>query len=198
MIPTHELEQRLRAGDAGALADYLERHRPQLLAYIERRLGEALRRKIEPADLIQETAVAALNALPQTDLSDRDPFGWLCQLAEQRIIDASRRFRAGKRSADLEVPLNSPAGADGNREWIGLLAASITSPSSAVARAERHDQLQAAIAELPAETRDVLRWRYVDGLPTKDIAARLGKSDVAVRVMISRSLQRLQQLLADS
>jgi RNA polymerase sigma-70 factor (ECF subfamily) len=35
----------------------------------------------------------------------------------------------------------------------------------------------------------------VDGLPTKEIAERLGKSDVAVRVLLSRTVQKLQQLL---
>jgi RNA polymerase sigma-70 factor (ECF subfamily) len=37
----------------------------------------------------------------------------------------------------------------------------------------------------------------VDGLATKEIAERLGKSDVAVRVMLSRTVQKLQQLLGD-
>jgi DNA-directed RNA polymerase specialized sigma24 family protein len=42
-----------------------------------------------------------------------------------------------------------------------------------------------------------MRMRYVDGLATKEIAERLGKSDVAVRVMLSRTVQKLQQLLGD-
>jgi DNA-directed RNA polymerase specialized sigma24 family protein len=37
----------------------------------------------------------------------------------------------------------------------------------------------------------------VDGLTTKDIAGRIGKSDVAVRVMLSRTVQKLQQLLGE-
>jgi hypothetical protein len=37
--------------------------------------------------------------------------------------------------------------------------------------------------------------RYVDGLTTKDSAGRIGKSDVAVRVMLSRTVQKLQQRL---
>src|SRR5207253_8611400 len=65
------------------LVALLESRRPQLMAYIERRLGAGLRRKIEPPDIYQETAVAALNAWPTLDLGDRDPFGWLCQVAEQ-------------------------------------------------------------------------------------------------------------------
>src|SRR5436190_9197166 len=78
----------LPANTPEELVALLEGRRPQLLAYIERRLGTALRRKVEPLDIYQETAIAALNAWPSLDLGSRDPFGWLCQVAEQRIVDA--------------------------------------------------------------------------------------------------------------
>ena len=61
---------------------------------------------------------------------------------------------------------------------IDLIAGSLTSASQAVARNERHAQLEGAIARLPAESRDVLRWRYVDGLPTKEIADKIGKTAI--------------------
>jgi RNA polymerase sigma-70 factor (ECF subfamily) len=145
-------------------------------------------------DVYQETAVAALQAWPTADLGDRDPFGWLCQIAEQRIVDLSRRFGARKRAADREVPLNAPA-IGASKEFLDLLAASLTSPSSAFARDERAVRLNAAIAQLPRENQDILRWRYVDGLPTKEIAAKVGKSDGAVRVLLTRTLHKLQAIL---
>jgi len=177
-----------------ALADLLERSRPQLLGYIERRLGEALRKKVESPDVYQETAVAALQAWPNAELGDRDPFGWLCQIAEQRIVDLSRRFAARKRAADREVPLNARA-IGASREFLDLLAASLTSASSVAARDERAARLNDAIAQLPKESQEVLRWRYVDGLPTKEIAAKIGKSDGAVRVLLTRTLHKLQSIL---
>lgn len=39
--------------------------------------------------------------------------------------------------------------------------------------------------------------RYVDGLATKQIAERTGRSDVAVRVMLSRTVQKLQELVGE-
>ena len=104
--PDDALVRRLRAGEAQALGEFLEACRPRLTAFVERNLGAALRRKAEPQDVFQETAVYALNALPHTDLSQRDPFGWLCQIAEQRIIDLHRKF-FGRRSAPPT----------GNRRW---------------------------------------------------------------------------------
>jgi RNA polymerase sigma-70 factor (ECF subfamily) len=176
------------------LVALLEGRRQHLLAYIERRLGAALRKKVEPLDIYQEAAIAALNAWPTLDLGDRDPFGWLCQVAEQRIVDAHRRFAARKRASDREVSANAMP-ADASRELIDLIAGSLTSASQAVARNERQAQLEGAIARLPQESRDVLRWRYVDGLPTKEIADKIGKTDGAVRVMLTRTLHKLQQLL---
>ena len=196
MADENLLRDRVQARDAAALGEYLQLFRPQLLAYIDRNLGVVLRKKVEPQDIWQETAMAALNALPRADLNDRDPFGWLCQIAQQRIIDASRKHAAKKRDSEFEVALNAKAG-DSSREWMSILAASMTSPSQAVAREERHGQLYDAIQSLPPDVQDVLRWRYVEDLPTKEIATRLGKTDVAVRVLLSRTVQKLQELMSD-
>jgi RNA polymerase sigma-70 factor (ECF subfamily) len=177
-----------------ALAELLETRRSQLLAYIERRLGTALRRKVEPLDVFQETAVAALNSWPTLDLGGRDPFGWLCQVAEQRIVDSHRRFAARKRASDREVSAHTKP-IDASRELIDLLAASLTSASQAFSRNERMSKLNAAIEQLTPEARDVLRMRYVEGLPTKEIAEQVGKTDGAVRVLLTRTLHKLQELL---
>jgi RNA polymerase sigma-70 factor (ECF subfamily) len=189
------LHARLRASDPAALAEFLTDHRPQLLAYVDRNLGQRLRAKVEPADLVQETAVAALSALPAADLADQDPFGWLCQIAHQRIADAGRRFNAGKRKSALEVALAAQAG-DSSANWISVLSASITSPSSAAVRNERTAAVAAVVATLPPGVREILRLRYVDDLSTKEIAGRLGKTDGAVRVTLSRTVQKLIQTLA--
>jgi RNA polymerase sigma-70 factor, ECF subfamily len=191
---TDDTRAALPAQTPEEMAKLLEERRPQLLAYIDRRLGAALRKKVEPLDVYQETAIAALNAWPTLELGDRDPFGWLCQVAEQRIVDLSRRFAARKRASDREVSANA-APEDASRELIDLIAGTLTSASQAVARNERHARLEGAIAGLPAECRDVLRWRFADGMQTKEIAEKIGKSDGAVRVMLTRTLHKLQQLL---
>jgi RNA polymerase sigma-70 factor, ECF subfamily len=198
MTPANDnaLVLRLRAGEAQALAEFLEERRRPLLAFIERSLGASVRRKVEPQDVLQETAVSALNALAHTDLSQRDPFGWLCQIAEQRIIDLHRKFFGSqKRDAGREAALDAPAAGSGQRLLIDLLIVSMTSPSMAVVRDERHRLLIEAMAALPEESRTALRMRYVENLPSKEIAERLGKSDGAVRVLLTRTLSRLQQLL---
>jgi len=49
------------------------------------------------------------------------------------------------------------------------------------------------LALLDDERRAVIVKRYVDGSPTREIAARLGKSDEATHVIVSRSLEVLRR-----
>jgi len=191
------LIEKLRAGDRDALGQWLNVRQPTLRAYIEHRLGAALRRKIEPEDLVQEVHADAIRSFPEVDLSQRDPFGWLCQIAERRIIDAHRRyFGSQKRDAGREVPMH--AGADTERPGIiDLLVASMTTASQAFSRNQREIRLLAALESLPEEQRTALRMRYIEGLPSKEIAEKLGKTDGSIRVMLTRCLARLQELLEE-
>src|SRR5947208_344532 len=163
---------RIQARDTEALARFIESHRPQLMAFIERQLGTALRRKIETDDVFQETSAEAVRALPTVELGDRDPFSWLCQIAERRIIDLHRRFfGAAKRDAAREVPLGSSGGSDTQPAGlINLLVASLTTPSKAFSRNAREARLLEALAKLPDEQQTALRLRYIDNLPSKQIA----------------------------
>jgi RNA polymerase sigma-70 factor, ECF subfamily len=193
------LTARLRQGDSSAVGEYVQAHRLQLLAYITRHLGPALRARIEPDDILQETTIDALRRVSELAEGDRDPFGWMCQIAEHRLIDAHRRLiGAQKRSADREVGLDTPGNDTRHSPLVNLLAASFTSPSQAFSRNQREIQLMEALATLPDEGREALRLRYAENLPTKEIAERLGKSDVAIRVLLSRSLSRLQSVFDGS
>ncbi len=132
---------------ADELAAFIELHRRQLLAYADRNIGPALRSRVEPEDIVQEVIVSALSSVDQFLVAGRDPFRLLCQLAEQRIIDAHRHHvGAQKRSAAREVSMDAPvAGGDGFG-FINMLVASITSPSQAFSRDQKEFRLQQAIA----------------------------------------------------
>ena len=189
------LEKLVQSGDADALADLLQHYRPRLLNFIKQQMSSVLQQKVDPDDILQEISISCVNSLDSIDLGDRKPFDWICQMARRRIIDAARKFKStDKRAVDREVPL--AGGADDQGGFIQMLVASITSPSKAFSRDQREFQLQQAIEQLPAESRDALKMRYVEALPTKEIAKRLNKSDGAVRVLLTRSLKKLQGLLS--
>lgn len=179
------------------LAQFVQSKRLQLVAYIQHSIGPALRAKLEPEDILQEVIVSAMESPDAFDVPGRDPFKLLCQMAEQRIIDAHRHHVAAKkRSANREVSLDASIG-NGNGGFVNLLIASMTSPSKAFSRGQKELRLQDAIGDLSEEQRELLRLRYVEGLPTKDVADRLGKSDGAVRVLLTRTLSKLQETLAE-
>jgi RNA polymerase sigma-70 factor, ECF subfamily len=193
------LINRVRSGESQALAEFLVARQPQLMAFIDRRLGAALRRKIEPDDLYQELSAEALRSLGDVDLAQRDPFSWLCQVAERRIIDAHRKFFGSqKRDAAREVSLNAAGSGSTSSSrpgLINLLMASMTSASQAFSRDQKQIRMLTALEQLPEEHREALRLRYLEGMPSKQIADKLGKSDGAIRVMLTRSLAKLQQIL---
>ncbi len=195
-----ELLARLRAADPQAWNAFLQSRHQALLRFVERNLGEGLRRKVEPTDIVQEVGLSVAGSLESLDLGDRDPFGWLCQLAERRIIDAHRRhFGAQKRSATREVGLEVGGTQSENSGGglINVLIETMTSPSEAMARDQRAVRLHQALEKLPAEAREAIRLRYVEGLPSKEIAAQLGKTDGATRVLLTRALAKLQELLGE-
>ena len=168
------------------------------MAFIHQKLGDALRRKLEPEDIFQEVSADAVRSLDDIDLSDRDPFNWLCQLCERRIVDAHRyHFEAQKRDAGKERSLTGGGRDDAEGGLIDLLVASLTTPSQAFRRNAREARLVEALGQLPQLQQDVVRMRYVENLPSKEIAEQIGKSDASVRVMLTRTIKKLQTLLAD-
>jgi len=183
--------------DAEAVARRVQEDRPRLLAFVEQRMSAALKQRIDADDILQEVSLSAVRPTGGQSAAgaQRDAFGWLCHVAEQRIIDAHRRyFGAAKRDGGREVSIDAPleSGGEAAGGLASLLAVSMTTPSQVLSRDAKEYRLKRLIDELPEEQRQAVRLRYVDGLPTREIAVRLGKSDVAVRVMLSRTMQKLQ------
>ena len=193
--PEKQILDRLRLGDESALAEFLQANREVLLAFIRKRVSTRLQRKIEPEDVLQEASVEAVRILKNTNLSNWDPLAWLYQLCERKIIDAHRRFFVSqKRDASREAALPDGSGGPGIAD---LLAASMTTPSAAFSRDQRQLRMLAALDTLPEDQREALRLRYLIGQSSKEIATKLGKTDGAVRVMLSRSLAKLQAMLVE-
>ena len=188
------LIDRIKAGETQALAEFIELKHRALLGYIDRQLGPGLRKKIEPEDIFQE---ASADAVKNIDQVFDDPFGWLCRICEQKVIDSYRRFYgAAKRNAAREVSADARGEGDQSQAGVAnLLVASMTSPSGVFSREQKHLKMLQALEEIPEEQREALQLRYFEGLNSNEIADRLGKSHGAVRVMLSRSLAKLQDLL---
>ncbi len=196
---TTELEARVRAGDADALAELVVLNKSRLMAALERKVGAGLRRRLDLEDILQESLARAVKDLPCVEFAGQDPIGWFYQVMDRQIVDLHRyHFEAQKRDAGREVSADQPvAGASEDRGFADLLIASMTSPSAAVSRDMRLLRVYNALDTLSEDMRNAIRWRYLDNLPSQDIAKKLGKSDVATRVLLSRAIRKLQSTLSD-
>src|SRR5690349_17410019 len=188
--------ERLRSSDEAALAEFIEANRPALLGFLHARIGSHLAKKTEAEDILQDATLEAVRSLDKAPLENWNPLHWLFQICERKIIDAHRRhFASQKRDASREASIPDDSAAAGG--LANLLAASMTTASEAFSRDQRQLRVLAALDTLPEDQREALRLRYLVGLPSKEIAQKLGKTDGAVRVMLSRSLGKLQEMLAE-
>jgi RNA polymerase sigma-70 factor (ECF subfamily) len=192
-----DLARRVGERDPEALAAFLEGQRARLVGFLRSIMSSRLLAVVEPDDLVQEVAAAALAGLATAPLDRYEPLEWLQELCRRRAVDAHRfHFGAQRRDAGRVQSMHA-AGDDAGGGFEAFLAASITSPSAAFSRDVRVGRLQQAVSGLSEEARAAVQMRYAEGLPTKEIAARLGKTDVAIRVLLSRSVRVLEKELQD-
>lgn len=154
-----------QAGDEGAISRLYRTYNPLLLRFLG---GTAPAAK---EDLAQEVWLAAAPSLGSFEGTEGQFRAWLFTIARRRAIDHWRLISRRPQQV-AHYPSDLP-------------------------QAEQPDHLvvQAAIAELTAgltaEQTDVVLLRVVAGLSVEEVAAIVGKTPGAVRVVQHRALRRL-------
>ncbi len=142
------------------------------------RLARRLIRDVPAADdLIQETLLARLR-FDGTPL--RSPRAWMGRVFRNLLWQRLRRDERRTR-----------------RERHGARAEAVPSTVDLAAREESRRLVTAALLELPAHYRAPIVLRYLDGLPPREIAARLDIPVATARTQIRRGLHRLRHALRD-
>ena len=135
--------------------------------------------KTEAEDITSEVFLKAWNYLiDRKDDSVASFSGLIYKITRNCIIDLYR-----KKARKVEAPLSEGE------------AITIDMAESVHIRYEA-DQVLALVGKLKSDYQEVILLRYVDELEVKEIAEILGKSSTSVRVMIHRSLKKLEQLAA--
>lgn len=199
LLDEDELIAKIKARDTEALAVYIQRHRDELLGFLRAITGARLLSVVELDDILQDVSASGIQSLHSAPLDQFSPLQWIQQIARRRVVDSHRFFfEAQRRDVGKQQSMHASNADDSGAGGLEhLLAASMTSPSAAVSQDVRLMRLQQAIGDLSEEQQTAIRLRYVDGMPTKDIAAKLNKSDVAIRVLLSRSIRQLEITLQD-
>jgi RNA polymerase sigma-70 factor (ECF subfamily) len=194
---TDWLVEQARSGDAEARKALMESHRSRLRQMVSLRLDPRLAARVDPSDVVQEALTAAY---PRLDDYLRNPplpfYPWLRQFAWDCLVQLHRRHVAARRrSVTREEAWQLGLSSESVLELSQRLLARGSSPSNHLIRQELRDRLQAALAQLAPNDREILVMRNLEQMPAAEIAAVLGIKEGTVRVRHLRALERLRILL---
>ncbi len=168
-----ELIARAKTGDKEALAALYEGYAQAIFRYISYRVESDMTAE----DLTADVFVSMVGGLP-TYVDSGAPFGaWLYRIAANRVTD---HYRATRRTPE---PLSDNQASDD------------TDPFGKALKSQERENLRRALATLPDDQQTLLILRFMQGLPHAEVAAILGKSDAAIRVMQHRALKALAKAL---
>jgi RNA polymerase sigma-70 factor (ECF subfamily) len=195
---TGPLLEGARQGNAEAVEHLLAVHREPLRRAIGLRLDPALAARVDASDIVQDVLLEAHRRLADYLKNPAMPFHlWLRHIAKDHIIDAHRRHRqAQRRSLDREQPIVPAVLADhSSYELAGQLLDPELTPASEAMRRELQRRLDAAIAELDEDDREIILMRHREQLANQDVAHALGLSEAAASMRYLRAVRRLRAAL---
>jgi RNA polymerase sigma-70 factor (ECF subfamily) len=181
------LLQRLRVGDRAALDALLERDLDWIRGYVRRRLGPALRARLESADVVQEAVVEFLRHGPPFVVSDQQQFRRLTARVVENVIGHQYDwFTAQRREMQRDRPLPSDdvIDLDARRTAGG-------SPSQEVQRREREACVRLGLELLEAPDREAILLREWGGRSLAEMGTELGITEDAARMRYNRAVRRL-------
>lgn len=170
-------------GDRVALETLLARHLPDLTAFVRLRTGRHITAQESNSDVVQSVCREVLQDAGDFEYRGDAAFKrWLFLTTLRKIKDRSKYYGRQMRTPDRE---DSGDGEQAHSE----------TPSRIAAHGEELDRLTRAFAELPEDYRSVISMaRYLE-MTHAEIAAELGRTEGAVRILLHRAIARLGVLM---
>lgn len=186
---------RASRGDARALDELLASHLPGLRAFVRLRSGPLLRAKESASDLVQSVCLEVLQHLDRFRYRGEAGFRhWLYTTALREVLNRQKYYRAEKRDAAREVGPPPDSAGSGDATLLAQYR-SICTPSREAMLREQIQIVERAFDELSEDHREVILLAHLVGLSRKEIALELGRSEGAVRNLLSRALSHLAEVL---
>ena len=172
-----------RRGSREALGELYARYGTRLLAFIRMRMGRDLRARVDSRDILQTTMMKSFERLSQFEGGDGATLmGWLVRIAENEIRDQVDYQHRQRRDISAGVPIDA-GGVD--------IAAGVRSALSSAVVNEEAERLGCALEMLDRDHREVIVLRKLEELSFKDVAARMGRSEDACRMLLARAMVAL-------
>jgi RNA polymerase sigma-70 factor (ECF subfamily) len=191
-----QVEQLIRAARGGcreSMEKLIRASRSFLWTLALREVPSDLRPKVSASDLVQESLLEAHRDFAGFGGSHpQELYAWLRRILLNNLANSRRRYRKLKRQLKREVPLQTFTDDSGR---MNELPHPTPSPSKLVISAEREKRVEEALAKLSSDYQDVIRLRHKEHLSFGEIATQLKRSEVAVRKIWSRAIERLQREL---
>ncbi|GHO46834.1 hypothetical protein KSX_49970 [Ktedonospora formicarum] len=131
-------------------------------------------------DILLDVFLAAMEHSALFQISAQRQEAWLRRVAYNKCMDYHRRgIRRPAQSLHDDVAER-------------LVDEKTLTPEQSLLHQEELTQLQEHLGSLSREQQEVLRLRFADELPCAQIAARMRKSEGAIRTMLSRTLNLLR------
>jgi RNA polymerase sigma-70 factor (ECF subfamily) len=184
--------------EADARGPGIERFRHYLLLLARLSLGDRLRPKLDPSDVVQQTLLEAHQKQAQfRGRSDGELAAWLRQMLACCITDALRAFRSAKRNIAREQALAAALDRS-SAQLEGWLVVDQSSPSAHAIGTEDLLRLAEALAQLPDDQRRAVELKHLHGETVATIALRLGRSETAVGGLLRRGMTTVRKVLQES
>lgn len=178
------------------VADNFEKYRSYLRVLVELQINPALRGKLDPSGVVQQTLLEAHQAQYQSEPFGDDPLPWLRRILANNLTDEIRKFGRVKRGGGREVSLEQ-ALEQSSLKLAAFAAADAVSPSHRLIKEEQILKLTASMNKLPDAQREALILQHWHGWPLAQIAEQMGKTRVAVAGLLKRAVQTLREDLRE-
>jgi RNA polymerase sigma-70 factor (ECF subfamily) len=184
------------AGDGPALGVLLQRYHNYLALLARVQLGRRIQGKVDVLDIVQDVSLEVHRKIGMFRGSSEGEFlAWLRQILGGILANQVRRYMGTKRR-DVRLERDLWEDLDrSSRSLGGQLVAAQSSPSAQASRREQAVFLADAIGGLPADYREVIILRQLEGLTFPQVAARMGRTEDSVKNLWARALARLRRSL---
>lgn len=176
--------------------DELGQYRSYLRFLAQLQLAPALRARLDPSDLVQQTLLQAHQGWGEFRGRTRAELAaWLRQILARCLAHAVRDHTRGRRDVRLEQSLQQAVDAS-SAQLEAWLAGPEPAPDAQAAHNEQVLRLADALAALPGPQQEAVVRHYWQGQTVRQIAADLDRTPAAVAGLLKRGLRQLRQALA--